>query len=634
MTMPAYTLPRPPIAGRRKIATAPMKQAVASSLRKHADRVIQDHPTMGIHTHLKDAARVLERGNTEGAQRHLNAAIGQLTPQSLQRHGVLTDEGHTAAKRHMDTIHRHLLLVKDIEDALSQNDQLAGIAAGQRQADAEARAQRVAAVMAAREGTTIPGQAPVPGSQLPPGTPNAAASPAAAKPPVQPAPPVPPGKPAAPVPPGKSRPAIPAAKVPAAKVAASGQLGAIELAGPKGYVHGWKFVGTDQPTFGGGTEPGSFEHIRAIQELGDQAANPTGDPGHRSPTMQSSLHNVAKSVATRDMAGARIHLQSAKWANRHEAGSLWTRELAALEKQLSHVPAGATGFQSRRSAGPLSSRGQHQGSYVSTGSLPSDVTKGALAMPGAALGMATELSAQTARLAVTPAPRGRPGGPGLYDVAGMGHSAYFQQVVKALIEKRGMEPGKAYAVAWGALRRWRRGGGHVHPEVQAAAGGSLAEEAAKGAAARMSHGHSNISAQVLDLAGFNPAQPRTPVGTWGGGGAPPPAGAKPPAKGATAAQRAMQKKALLLKAAAIRGQIAALLKMLAASKKGKAKSPAAAAAAAKKAAATAAKKAPAARKTTTAKKPAAKKLTRAQIVSKIAVLRIQLAQTLAAAAKL
>jgi hypothetical protein len=98
-----------------------------------------------------------------------------------------------------------------------------------------------------------------------------------------------------------------------------------------------------------------------------------------------------------------------------------------------------------------------------------------------------DLSAQTARLVATPDPRGKPGGPGLYDVKGMGHSNYFQHLVKALI-RHGMLPGKAYAVAYGSLRRWARGGGNVTPEVKAASIAALAEEKAKGLVAKAKHG--------------------------------------------------------------------------------------------------------------------------------------------------
>lgn len=98
--------------------------------------------------------------------------------------------------------------------------------------------------------------------------------------------------------------------------------------------------------------------------------------------------------------------------------------------------------------------------------------------------MATELSAKTGVLSVTPAPRGKPGGPGLYGIKGEGHTPYLQQIVKALIEKRGMPESKAYAIARAAIRRWARGGGHVHPEVRAAAGKSEAGELEKQARAK------------------------------------------------------------------------------------------------------------------------------------------------------
>jgi hypothetical protein len=134
-----------------------------------------------------------------------------------------------------------------------------------------------------------------------------------------------------------------------------------------------------------------------------------------------------------------------------------------------------------------------------------------------------EFSAQTAALERTPAPIGQPGGPGLYHVKGLGHADYFQQVRNGLM-KRGVPEGRAHAMTWSILRRWAAGGGHVHPEVQAAARKALAQEAAASAKA---HAHA-VSwddldaviemATVIDL--FNPAQPRLPVGPGGGQFAP------------------------------------------------------------------------------------------------------------------
>ncbi len=130
-----------------------------------------------------------------------------------------------------------------------------------------------------------------------------------------------------------------------------------------------------------------------------------------------------------------------------------------------------------------------------------------------------ELSAQTARLAATPAPRGRPGGPGLYDVEGMGHTAYLQQIVKALIRKRGMDPGKAYAIARGAIRRWSSGGGKVHPEVRAASAAAEGGELTRQARAKAVHGHTADSwAGVVELVGAA-AEMRDSHGKWQAGSA-------------------------------------------------------------------------------------------------------------------
>jgi 8-oxo-dGTP pyrophosphatase MutT (NUDIX family) len=58
----------------------------------------------------------------------------------------------------------------------------------------------------------------------------------------------------------------------------------------------------------------------------------------------------------------------------------------------------------------------------------------------------------------------------------MQYPAYYQQVRNALI-RAGHSEAEAHAIALGALRRWASGGGHVHPEVRAAADAALAEYA-------------------------------------------------------------------------------------------------------------------------------------------------------------
>lgn len=65
-------------------------------------------------------------------------------------------------------------------------------------------------------------------------------------------------------------------------------------------------------TFDEGLTSGSLDHIRAIWDLGTMATANTTDGRPSSGTFGTSLHNVARSVAARDMKGARIHLASAR----------------------------------------------------------------------------------------------------------------------------------------------------------------------------------------------------------------------------------------------------------------------------------------------------------------------------------
>jgi cell division septum initiation protein DivIVA len=245
------------------------------------------------------------------------------------------------------------------------------------------------------------------------------------------------------------------------------------------------------------------------------------------------------------------------------------------------------------------------------------------------ISQAIELSARTAMLERTPAPRGRPGGPGLYHVQGLGHTPYLQQVVKALIEKRGMAPDKAYAVARGAIRKWARGGGHVHPEVVAAAGKAEAGEVARQARA---HAHTaDPAGRVIEL--FNPnhaptGQFTTAQGAGQGQGKRKPGAGKGMA-GKTAGSRArlVQRAKLQKRASGIRSQIHALLSQLP-HHQGKSKS---STPAKKGAAATSAKQAAASKKaaaSSTAKRASSatahKTLSPATIHAKINALRAEL----------
>jgi hypothetical protein len=85
-------------------------------MRGLAGRMQRRFPQHPVHGHVRDAAAALDRGQHQGAIRHLNAACASLAPLQLTRMGLTHDADHTDAKRLMDQAHRHLLLVKDQQD--------------------------------------------------------------------------------------------------------------------------------------------------------------------------------------------------------------------------------------------------------------------------------------------------------------------------------------------------------------------------------------------------------------------------------------------------------------------------------------------------------------------------------------
>lgn len=110
-----------------------------------------------------------------------------------------------------------------------------------------------------------------------------------------------------------------------------------------------------------------------------------------------------------------------------------------------------------------------------------------------------QLSKQTPALEVRPGPIGKPDGPGLWRVKGMGFPPYFQNVRNALI-RNGHSVASASMITWGAIRRWARGGGNVHPEVRTAARRALASIASKEARAHAqaaTHAHTTLRDQLV-----------------------------------------------------------------------------------------------------------------------------------------
>jgi len=59
---------------------------------------------------------------------------------------------------------------------------------------------------------------------------------------------------------------------------------------------------------------------------------------------------------------------------------------------------------------------------------------------------------------------------------------YIQNIAKGMMKGGDIDESSAIARAIGAVKRWARGGGGVHPEVKAAAAAALAEWEAKKAA--------------------------------------------------------------------------------------------------------------------------------------------------------
>jgi hypothetical protein len=377
-----------------------------------------------------------------------------------------------------------------------------------------------------------------------------------------------------------------------------------------------------------GMHDGAKRHLDAAMELMTPRNlirhGITDDEGHATAKMamhQINVHrlgvmdvqdtearNAQQASAKRDsiaqQAQARAaKLQAATVARQQAATSQAAAKQAAIEQKTAAKPTGT---------GP--------GSQQQTGAAPDPILATAVPTRGGLL-----LSAQTAVLERTPHPNGRPGGPGLYGKAGNKHSDYFEQIVHALMTKRGMTQAQASAIAWSRLRKWSAGGGKVHPEVRAAAGKALGQEQA----AKLSWetiDHLIELACPVELAGFNPAEPRVPAGQAGGGqfGGQGGGQGQPGGKGTRAQRRAR----LVKQAVTLRGEITALLAQIhGAAHHGKSKS---STPAKKGAAATSAKQAAqskAAASKTPAKagtKAAAKTMTLAQMRTRLAALRAQL----------
>jgi uncharacterized protein YoaH (UPF0181 family) len=447
LARPGY---RPPLVPPYKPVAA-LRKATAQSMRKLADDMKSRHPEMGAHHHIRDAAAALDRNQPEGAVRHLNAAIGNMTPQSLRRHGLLTDDHHDAAKRSMDAIHRHLLLVKDVQDTQAYNNQLPRQGDSSPEPGDDSLDERPTARQPFEKALNAPAR-----------TNSGGPDPAVAKP-------------VALTDPHKSK-----------QVAASnGDLTtAIELVGPKGYIHGWIKAAADSVARSALTA-GVMSDPDVNAPIMRDIANITSGAEH-----EQILNNVtpANAVAT-------VQQLMSRGMSAQDAAKAVTAKLKEKGKV-------------NQSLQELKSRGQYGGTIQTANG---DLTT------------AIGLSADTARLASVPHPFGKPGGPGLWHVKDMELPPYVQNIAHALLRTgRAKTLSEAIAIARGATKRWEVGK-NTKPEVRAASAASDADWRAKQARA---HAHSNqgdamtanrqLAAKIIELA-YNPMQPRGRDGKWSRG---------------------------------------------------------------------------------------------------------------------
>jgi len=241
---------RPPAAPGKWQPLGPRKTATRQSMHKLAGQLKDRHTGLGAHQHVTDAAHALDRGDHDAAIRHLNAGIANLTPQSMLRHGFTNDADHIQAKISMDDIHRHLLLVKDIQESAARNQDLVKAQVPPTQEDEVLAPPKAAGAPGAVPPPTAPG---VKAPTTPPPAPGAAA---------KTTPPAPGTAGPAPAPQVASAPQPGTASKPPPKAVAASNgevITAIELIGPKGSSHGWQ----QQTPTAGDHEKAARLHLRA-----------------------------------------------------------------------------------------------------------------------------------------------------------------------------------------------------------------------------------------------------------------------------------------------------------------------------------------------------------------------------------
>ena len=621
----------------RPAPVGPAKQRASNHVRRLAKEVARTFPDMSVHQHLTDAAHEIDGGRMDNAKRHLDAAISSFAPLQLMRHGIHDDEGHRAAKDFMNQAHRGRLLVMDAQSMQGENDGLA-----ERRKDAQVSALQARAMRNAQPDPAGKTGKDVASPDAPdkPGSHQIAASWDSVLHAIELAGKTPPHETASgrralkakgqtaygtsfPVPnisylkkainsigraPAakrgvlksflKRRAAALGAPALAANLTAE-QLAAIDLAvsggqvidlvGPKGYEHGWHYVGGPglpsspgggsgrRRIFMGGKQVSTHAYQQAMNANAQIQGLKTPFPhagmpvtAHQEPL---GLGHIPLSQAGQydGMEGIRGALGNGKGVvtgtYNHRTETIRDSR-GHVHKVISVDPSAArAGYHGSMNNPNLPAGLKAYDQALKTGAVYRQLYKtyrGPNAQPGAQtvqfsgwdrVVKAIELSADTGRLASTPHPFGKPGGPGLWDVKNMELPPYIQNIARALLRTgRAKTLSQAIAIAKGATNRWSKGGGHVSPEVRAASTATNADWDAKRARAR-AHTADVLSVIELYNPAGNPSQARVPQGQTGGGQFTTGGGGGAPAgKGGAGQSRAQRKAALLATAKADRAR--------------------------------------------------------------------------------
>ena len=254
----------------------------------------------------------------------------------------------------------------------------------------------------------------------------------------------------------------------------AGELAELQKIGPHGFTHGWVFHGV----------PGSQEHATSLRQLATESIR----HGSSYDAVTDKLVSASDSLLDGHYHDSREALKSALDGISNERDSSGASDKSyldsmdhALKDHISKVDSLIASKPDEKYTHDL------EAGLGMTSSMPSD------AELEAQMGMNDEKplselsddeleaelahrhsvgkSEETAELSTTHRPLGTHG---LWGRKTDQLPAYIQNIAHAMI-RDGHDESSAIALAVASVKRWARGGGHVTPEVQAAAGKALAE---------------------------------------------------------------------------------------------------------------------------------------------------------------